>query len=100
MKVHMGVTVLHHHQQQQQPHPSRPVPTISPTSEAGADASKKKKSCRLVPGTITIISGEGPWTAVRSVSRMVGLGENQQKEQEEGPEEGQREGGGQGYREG
>ncbi|KAJ4282094.1 hypothetical protein NW764_003108 [Fusarium oxysporum] len=29
-------------------HPSRPVPTISPTSEAGADASKKKKSCRLV----------------------------------------------------
>ncbi|KAL5607775.1 hypothetical protein FOBRF1_008272 [Fusarium oxysporum] len=50
MKVHMGVTVLH---------PSRPVPTVSPTSEAGADASKKKKSCRLVPGTITIISGEG-----------------------------------------
>ncbi|EXL59412.1 hypothetical protein FOCG_02649 [Fusarium oxysporum f. sp. radicis-lycopersici 26381] len=31
-------------------HPSRPVPTISPTSEAGADASKKKKSCRLVLG--------------------------------------------------
>ncbi|EXA00726.1 hypothetical protein NW765_002736 [Fusarium oxysporum] len=42
-------------------HPSRPVPTISPTSEAGADASKKKKSCRLVSGTITIISEWSGW---------------------------------------